>query len=203
MAQLGATGHVDRTDIEFVTIDPPTSKDLDQAVLIERDGTGYLVRYAISDVPHFVRSGTALEAETHHRGQTLYAPSARIPLHPSVLSEDAASLLADGKPRPAMLWEHRLDAEGQLVDVSLTRAMVLSRAKLNYEGVQADIDAGAPHPSIALLAEVGQLRQRLEIERGGVSLNLPDQEIVEREVTWELEFRRLVPVENFNAQISL
>ncbi|MDO5676849.1 MAG: RNB domain-containing ribonuclease [Propionibacteriaceae bacterium] len=202
-AQLPSDGHVDRTEIEFVTIDPPSSMDLDQALQIERAGDGYLVRYAISDVPHFVRPGTALEAETHRRGQTKYAPSARVPLHPAALSEGAASLLADGQPRPAMLWEMTLDARGEVTDVSLTRAMVLNRAKLNYEGVQADIDAGTPHPSIALLPEVGELRQQLEIDRGGVSLNLPDQEIVERDGTWELEFRSLVPVENWNAQISL
>ena len=102
-AELPVHDHVDRTDIEFVTIDPASSTDLDQALQIERDGDGFLVRYAISDVGHFVQPGTALEAETHRRGQTKYAPSARVPLHPPVLSEGAASLLADSVPRPAML----------------------------------------------------------------------------------------------------
>ena len=202
-ARLTPSEHVDRTDIEMVTIDPESSTDLDQALQIERDGDGYLVRYAISDVAHFVRPGTALEAETHRRGQTLYAPSARVPLHPATLAEGAASLLADGRPRPAMLWEHRLDSRGEHRAVSLTRALVLSRAKLSYEGVQRDIDRGRAHPSIALLPEVGALRKRLEIDRGGVSLNLPEQEIVEQDGSWQLEFRSLVPVEDHNAQISL
>ena len=127
-AGLAADGHVDRTDIEFVTIDPASSMDLDQAVQIERDGDGYLVRYAISDVAHFVPPGTALEAETHDRGLTRYAPGARIPLHPSVLSEGAASLLADGRPRPAMMWEIRLGPDGKTRDVALTRALVRSYA---------------------------------------------------------------------------
>ena len=69
--------------------------------------------------------------------------------------------------------------------------------------MQASIDAGTPHPSIALLPEVGRLREQIEIERGGISLNLPEQEIVAKDGTWELEFRTLVPVENWNAQISL
>lgn len=202
-AELPVHDHVDRTDIEFVTIDPASSTDLDQALQIERDGDGFLVRYAISDVGHFVQPGTALEAETHRRGQTKYAPSARVPLHPPVLSEGAASLLADSVPRPAMLWELRLDARGELVDVALTRAMVLNHAKLSYEQVQADLDAGTAHRSIELLPEVGRLREQLEIQRGGVSLNLPEQEIVQHDGTWDLEFRTLVPVENWNAQISL
>lgn len=202
-AQLPPADHADLTDIEFVTIDPQTSTDLDQAVQIERDGDGYLVRYAISDVAHFVRRGGELEAETHRRGQTLYAPSARIPLHPAVLAERAASLLADGNPRPALVWEHRLDRDGELREVTLARAVVLSRAKLSYAGVQRDLDRGSAHPSVALLPEVGRLRRELEIARGGISLDLPEQEIVEHEGSWVLEFRSLVPVENHNAQISL
>lgn len=196
-------GRADLTSVEFVTIDPASSKDLDQAVHIEREGDGFLVRYAISDVGHFVRPGTALEAETHVRGLTKYAPSARVPLHPSVLSEAAASLLDDARGRPALVWAMRLDRGGELVDVTMTRALVLSHAKLSYEEVQRSIDAGDPHPSIALLPEVGRLREELEAKRGGISLNLPEQEIVERDGTWELEFRTLVPVENWNAQISL
>ncbi len=196
-------GYVDGTDIEFVTIDPESSKDLDQALHIAREGDGYLVRYAISDVAFFVRPGTELERETHRRGQTKYAPGARIPLHPPVLSEDAASLLADGAPRPALVWELLLDGEGELRDVGLVRALVRSRAKLSYDGVQRDIDEGHAHPSIALLPEVGELRLRQEITRGGASLNLPDQEIVEHDGAWDLAFRHLTRVEEYNAQISL
>lgn len=195
--------YVDRTDIPFVTIDPEGSVDLDQAVHIAREGTGYVVHYAISDVASFVRSGTALEAETHRRGLTRYAPGARIPLHPEVLSESAASLLADGSPRPAMLWELRLDSDGELTGVALTRANVRSRAQLSYQQVQRDLEAGAADPAIELLPEVGRLREQREIERGGISLNLPEQEIVQRDGTWDLEFRSLEPVENWNAQISL
>ena len=195
--------HADLTDVEFVTIDPESSMDLDQAIHIARDGDGYLVRYAISDVAFFVLPGTELERETHRRGQTKYAPGARIPLHPPVLSEGAASLLADGVPRPAMVWELSLDGGGELRAVGLLRALVRSRAKLSYGGVQRDLDAGTLHPSVELLPEVGELRLRHEVERGGASLNLPDQEIVEHDGAWDLAFRQLTRVEEYNAQISL
>lgn len=195
--------HEDRTGIELVTVDPATSKDLDQAVCIERSGGGYRVHYAIADVAAWVAPGSALDRQARQRGETLYAPGARIPLHPADLSEDAGSLLADERPRPAILWTHELDADGAVRDVAVSRAMVRSRAKLSYEGVAEDLRTGRAHPSIALLPEVGELRLRLEVERGGVSLNLPEQEILAEEGTWQTRFRTLLPVEDHNAQISL
>ena len=59
------------------------------------------------------------------------------------------------------------------------------------------------HLSLRLLREVGELRRALEVARGGVSLEVPEQEIVPRDGTWEVEFRTLLPVEHWNAQISL
>lgn len=194
---------VDATDIEFIAIDPPTSMDLDQIMHIERDGDGYVVHYGIADIPAFVPPNSPIDQEAHLRGQTFYAPGARLPLHPVELSEDAASLLADGRPRPVYLWTLTLDAKGELTSTRLDKAMVVNRAKLNYEGVQEEIDEGRGHPTLALLKEVGELRLAIEEERGGVSLNLPEQEIVPADGTWELEFRTLLPVEDWNAQISL
>src|SRR5262245_48482413 len=93
----------DLTDVEFVTLDPPTSMDLDQAMCLRRrDGGGYRVRYAIADVSAFVAPDGALAADTWERGQTVYLPDGRVPLHPTVLSEGAASLLP-GQPRPAVV----------------------------------------------------------------------------------------------------
>jgi exoribonuclease R len=83
----------DLTDLGFVTLDPPGARDLDQAVHLDRRGDGYRVHYAIADVAAFVRPGGAVDEEAHRRGTTLYGPDVRTPLHPTVLSERAASLL--------------------------------------------------------------------------------------------------------------
>ena len=192
----------DETEIEFVTIDPPESKDLDQALHLERRGTGYRVRYAIADVAAFVAPGSALDAEARRRGETLYAPDKRTPLHPPELSEAAASLLPD-QVRPALLWTITVDATGEGTGVTCERALVKSRAKLNYAGVQKDLDAGTAPESLQLLREVGKLREQRELERGGVNLPIPDQEIVTSNHGWGLEFRAPLPVEGWNAQISL
>ncbi|MEV6286793.1 RNB domain-containing ribonuclease [Kribbella sp. NPDC051770] len=193
---------LDRTDIEFVTIDPPESMDLDQALHIERAGDGYTVHYAIADVAAFVQPGDPIDVEARKRGETLYAPDKRTPLHPPELSEGAASLLADAV-RPALLWTITVDASGEGTDVVCERALVKSRAKLNYAGVQRDLDAGTASESLQLLREVGKLREQRELERGGVNLPIPDQEVVTADGQWSLEFRAPLPVEGWNAQISL
>lgn len=199
----GFPEHTDRTAVELITVDPAASKDLDQAVRIERNGSGYRVHYAIADVAAWVRPGSVLETEARRRGETLYAPGAKVPLYPDSFSEGVGSLLADGRPRPAVLWTHDLDADGVPTGVGVERAMVRSHAKLSYEEVQADVNAGRAHPSVALLPVFGELRQRLETERGGVSLNLPGQEIIAENGTWLTRFRSPLPVERHNAQVSL
>ncbi|WP_405940344.1 RNB domain-containing ribonuclease [Streptomyces sp. NBC_00726] len=194
--------HADATDLPFLTIDPPTSTDLDQAMHLERRGHGYRVHYAIADVAAFVRPGGALDAEAHRRVTTLYLPDGRVSLHPEVLSEDAASLLP-GRVRPAVLWETDLDPEGAVVATRVRRALVRSRAKLDYAGVQRRIDTGTAEEPLALLRDIGTLREEQEVARGGISLNVPEQEITERDGRYGLAYRTPLPADGWNAQISL
>jgi len=193
---------LDRTDLPFVTIDPEGSRDLDQALHIERSDGGYVVHYAIADVAAFVRPGDPVDVEANRRGETLYGADTKIPLHPPVLSEDAASLLP-GQVRPALLWTIRLDADGGRTDVHVERAVVRSTAQLSYVEAQAAIEAGTAVESLLLLREVGERRIHREATRGGVSLPLPEQEIDVDGGQWRLEFREQLPVELWNAQISL
>jgi exoribonuclease R len=83
------------------------------------------------------------------------------------------------------------------------RAQVRSRAQLDYATVQRSLADGSADEVFQLLAEVGALRLRREAERGGVSLPLPDQEVVVNDDGWSLHYRELLPVEQWNAQISL
>ena len=159
-------------------------------------------------------------------GPPLYSPDGRAPLHPPVLSEDRASLLP-GRDRPALLWTIDLDEAGQVTGRHLERATVrvaeaisyreaqqrIERSGINRQGVDragaaagpsgADSQSSPVDEHLALLSVIGRLRQQREADRGGVSLNLPAQEIVRRHDGYVLEFDRSLAVEGFNAQISL
>ena len=193
---------LDRTDIAFVTIDPPGARDLDQAMHLSRSGDGFVVQYAIADVAAFVAPGDPVDLEAHRRGETLYGADTKVPLHPPALSEDAASLLP-GQVRPALLWTIKLRADGARADVHVERALVRSTAQLNYEEVQRSLDDGTADESLTLLREIGELRIKREAVRGGVSLPLPEQDVDVEGDRWHLEFREQLPVERWNAQISL
>src|SRR5215207_9465651 len=194
---------LDRTDLELITIDPDGSRDLDQALHIARSSSGgFVVSYAIADVAAFVRPGDPVDVEAHRRGTTLYAPDRRTPLHPPVLSEGAASLLPN-QVRPALLWTITLDHRGQTVAADVARALVRSRAQLSYGEAQAEMDGSFPRQTLGLLKLVGQWRQIRERDRGGVSLQIPEQENQKQGDSWTLAFRAPEPVEGWNAQISL
>src|SRR5690625_388299 len=171
-------------------------------MFLERDGDGYVVHYAIADPASFVTPGGALDAALADRGVTFYGPDSSITLHPKMLSEGAASLLA-GQSRPACLWTIRLDGDGQIVEAGVRRAQVRSREQLSYVQVQERIDTGEAGDSLALLPEIGMLRARLELARGGASLEIPEQEIAADDDGYRLVYRATLPVEDWNAQISL
>lgn len=215
---------LDATHIPLVTIDPPGSRDLDQALCLTRlpagedDGAVYLVTYAIASLATFIPADSPLDREARARGLTTYFPDAPTPLHPRVLSEGAASLLP-GQLAPACVWHIRLGPDGRRVGWTVRRAVVCSRAQLTYdqvqealetpdEGVGADLPEGTPADLPVLLREVGELRLARETARGGISVRVPEQEITRSDepgegVHYRLVYRSSLPCEEWNAQISL
>jgi len=199
-AQTAATRqpsqHVDRTAWPFVTLDPATSTDLDQAFTIERSGQDLLLHYAIADVAWFVDDGDAIDAEAWRRGTTLYLPDGKAGLYPPVLSEGAASLLPDG-PRPAVIFTVRVAVDGAVRLEGAERAIVRSTAKLAYDSAR---DADLP----ADFAELASRIQAAEDRRGAERVDPPEQEVVPMgKGRYQLVFRQRYEAEDRNATMSL
>lgn len=196
----------DRTDLPLVTLDPLGSRDLDQAFAIEPAPTGaggFVLHYAIADVAAHVRPGGAIDRESRARGETVYLPGERVPVHPPALSEGAASLLPDGD-RLAVLWTLAIGSNGELALTEVRRATVRSTAQLDYASAQAALDAGTPHPQIAALAQLGPLLQAAARRRGAIELPEPAQELVaDGRGGWALSWVPRRPLEDWNAQLSL
>lgn len=195
-AHRAPAGHVDRTDRPFVTLDPASSTDLDQAFSIERNGPDLVLHYAIADVAWFVDPGGVIDKEAWRRGTTQYLPDGKAGLYPPVLSEGAASLLPDG-PRPAIILTVRIDPDGDARLDRAERAIIRSRAKLAYDEVQ---DSELPDGFVELAARITAAERR----RGAARVNPPSQELVPSGGGgFELLFRRQLESEDRNSAMSL
>lgn len=187
--------HADRTAVPFVTLDPASSTDLDQAFAIEAAGGDLLLHYAIADVAWFVRDGDALDREGWARGTTTYLPDGKAPLYPPTISQGAASLLPDG-PRPAVIFTTRVAPDGAVRLEGAERAVIRSRAKLAYRTVRdADLPDG--------FAELARRIQAAETRRGAARVDPPQQEVEGENGHYQLRFRPRVLAEDRNAALSL
>jgi exoribonuclease R len=188
--------HVDRTSEPFVTLDPASSTDLDQAFGIEASGADLLLHYAIADVAWFVHDGDAVDVEAWKRGTSQYLPDGKTSLYPPVISEGAASLLPDG-PRPAVVFTVRVDPSGAVKLDGAERALIRSRAKLAYDHVQ---DSDLPQGFAAFADRV----TRAEEARGAARVDPPEQEVAEKaDGGFALQFRPRLISEDRNAALSL
>ena len=200
---LFAGGRANLTELALVTIDPPGSMDLDQAVRIEtRAAGGWIVFYAIADVGALVPPGGAMEAESLRRGQTIYLPDGSVPLHPRELSVSAGSLLP-GEVRAAVLWRVEIDAEARVLSTDVRRATVRSRERFTYAEVQAAADEGTLAEPIAELPAAGRALRAAGVRAGAVNLRIPAQDIEGGAGHWELRIEQRTEADEWNAQISL
>jgi exoribonuclease R len=188
--------HVDRTGARFVTLDPASSIDLDQAFTIEVAGSDIVLHYAIADVGWFVRPDDPLDVEAFERAVTVYLPDRRATLYPPVLSEGAASLLPD-VDRPAVVFTVRVADDGTPTLDDVERAVIRSRAKLAYGTVAPDDLPPGFH-------ELNRRITAAEIARGAPRVEFPEQEIVRHDGgRFDLVFRPRLPSEEQNAALSL
>jgi len=179
----GATGREDLRALPFVTIDPKTARDHDDAVLVEdAPGGGHRLWVAIADVSCFVPEGSALDREALRRGNSVYFPDRAIPMLPERLSGDLCSLRPD-VDRFALVVRMDVGPEGGVSPGRLSRAVIRSRARLHYEQAAAAMEGGpgaaASLPAPDLVAPLRRLagcaRALLarRLAAGSIDLDLP------------------------------
>jgi len=204
---------VDLTQLPFITIDNPSSRDLDQAMYIERNGDGFEVYYALADAAYYIKPGMALFDEGMKRSTSSYLPGLTVPMLPKQLSEDVISLNPHVNRR-AMVLKMSVGADGKVTNTDFLRARINSRDKLTYGGVQALHDNPTTSPlrnkpyteTLELLREVGEIRMADAIERDVVRYNRSSVKVKIGEggdATYSLVADTRYETEKWNEQVSL
>ena len=149
-------GREDLRGLELVTIDGEDARDFDDAVWCERKGGGWRLIVAIADVAHYVRPGSALDAEARNRGTSVYFPNRVLPMLPEALSNGLCSLKPH-EDRLCICCELRVSDDGRITRSRFFEGVMRSAARLTYRDVGAFLDK----PSTRHAEHLEALRERL------------------------------------------
>ena len=181
---LNADGRKDLRDKEIFTIDGADTKDIDDAISIEKVGDNYLLGVHIADVSHYVREGTALDKEAAKRGTSVYLLDSVIPMLPKELSNGICSL-NEGEDRNTLSINILLDKDANILESKLYKAVINSKKKMTYDNVYKVIELNEVpegyEPYVSTLKLMKELALKLIDKRnkeGAIDFSIPEAKIV-------------------------
>ncbi len=172
----------DYRKLPIVTIDGETARDFDDAVLVrELPGGHFELQVHIADVAHYVRPGSALDAEARLRGTSVYFPDRAVPMLPMELSTGLCSL-RPREDRLVLSCVMEVDRQGDVSRYEIHEGVIRSAERMTYTAVNAVLegDAAARKQYAPLVAEFERMRElalvlnRKRVRRGSIDFDLPE-----------------------------
>lgn len=179
-------GRLDLTDKIIITIDGDDTKDIDDAVSVEKTLKGYRLGVHIADVSHYVRPGTPLDCEAFSRGTSVYLADRVVPMLPFRLSNDLCSL-NEGVLRLTMSAIMDIDNRGNITDAKFYRSFIKSAARMTYNNVRLLLTERPPElcaryagilPSLELMRSLARILNKKTHSRGAIDFNIPEAKAV-------------------------
>ena len=138
--EAALSGRLDLRDKTIITIDGAASKDLDDAVSLEKDGRGrWVLGVHIADVSHYVTQGSALDLEAWERGTSVYFADQVVPMLPKELSNGICSLNPRAD-RLALSCIMTLTPEGEVVEHTIAKSVIRTTERMTYEDCNLLLD---------------------------------------------------------------
>ena len=188
VSEIDLADRVDLRDRDFLTIDPVTARDFDDALCVE-DGPngGSRVWIAVADVSHYVTPDDVLDREAQVRGVSVYLPDRVIPMLPFELSSGICSLNPE-VDRCAMVVRLDFDPSGKkIMETGFAAAVIRSRARMDYPGVAAALGGDFRGqreryrkwlPNLKRLSEIASNLGKARAKRGTLALHVPEPKVV-------------------------
>ncbi|MGN0818294.1 MAG: ribonuclease R [Candidatus Coproplasma sp.] len=174
----------DFRDFLTITIDGEDTRDIDDAISLERQGDNFILGVHIADVSHYVKYGDKIDREAYDRGTSVYFPDMVLPMLPKALSNGACSL-NEGEDRYATSCVMTFDKHGKKLKSEFYESIICSNRRMTYTAVTAildgDRDACEKYADIApMLKDAEELCLALENRReksGSVNLDVKEAHI--------------------------
>ena len=180
------------------TIDGEHTKDIDDAISLEKDGSNYILGVHIADVSNYVKENTGLGNDAYERGTSNYLANTVIPMLPHQLSNGICSL-NEGVIRLTMSCVMTINEKGKVIDYDIFESYIKSSKKMTYEAVNdilmRDIIPDGYEPFADTLKEMNVLAHILRKEkmgRGYIDFNLDEPEIIQDENGKAIDIVRVV-----------
>lgn len=180
------------------TIDGEHTKDIDDAISLEKDGSNYILGVHIADVSNYVKENTGLGNDAYERGTSNYLANTVIPMLPHQLSNGICSL-NEGVIRLTMSCVMTINEKGKVIDYDIFESYIKSNKKMTYEAVNdilmRDIIPDGYEPFADTLKEMNVLAHILRKEkmgRGYIDFNLDEPEIIQDENGKAIDIVRVV-----------
>ena len=191
-------GRRNLTDKMIFTIDGAHTKDIDDAISLEKDGSNYILGVHIADVSNYVKENTGLGNDAYKRGTSNYLANTVIPMLPHQLSNGICSL-NEGGIRLTMSCVMTINEKGKVIDYDIFESYIKSSKKMTYEAVNdilmRDIIPDGYEPFADTLKEMNTLAHILRKEkmgRGYIDFNLDEPEIIQDENGKAIDIVRVV-----------
>lgn len=182
--EISVGNRVDLRDRNIYTIDSEDTKDIDDAVELEKldDGT-YKLSVHIADVSNYVTSGSALDKEALNRGTSVYMPGFVIPMLPRSLSNGICSL-NEGEDRYTLSIDMIIDNKAKVLFSNVYKGIICSKKKMTYENVEKVLNGEIPsgyEPFVQDLLNMKELAEVLKQDRkrsGSIDFDIPESKVI-------------------------
>lgn len=178
-------GRRDLRNMEIFTIDGDDTKDIDDAISIEKMSNGhYKLGVHIADVSYYVKEGSPLDNEAMERGTSVYLVDRVIPMLPHELSNGICSLNPN-VDRLAISCVMEFDHDGRQLDYEIFPSVIRSRIQMTYKKVNSILeDNNIPEgyepyeQSLRLMAELADILRKMKVKRGYIDFEVDEPKIL-------------------------
>ena len=177
-------GRRDLRDEVIFTIDGDDTKDIDDAISIEKRGDTYTLGVHIADVSYYVKEGSPLDKEAMDRGTSVYLVDRVIPMLPHELSNGICSLNPN-VDRLAISCVMKYDSEGKLLDYDIFPSVIRSRIQMTYKNVNSILEKNiVPEgyeefvDDLKTMSEFATILRKAKVKRGYLDFDVDEAKIL-------------------------